>query len=165
MKILSIDPGYGRVGIAILKTHQTRSETVEFSTCLETDKKSDLSDRIQHIGNYLDSVIKDHAPDIAAMESLFMTKNQKTVMGVAEARGAMKYIIGYHKLPLLEYTPLQIKIALTGYGRATKDQVLHMVASITGIDPLGRIDDELDAIAVGITCCSDRLARQKLSTE
>lgn len=158
--ILSIDPGYDRIGIAIL-TGTSGKETLIHSECFVTDKKESLDTRILVIGNHLEMLINKYKPNAMAIETVFFASNQKTVMGVSEARGVIKYIAMKSGIPVFEYTPLQVKIALTGDGRATKDSVAHMTERIIKYDrqekqrkmggkSLG-IDDEIDAIAVGIT--------------
>lgn len=148
--ILSIDPGYDRIGIAIMKKEKQK-ELVIYSECFQTNKKDDLNTRIFSIGNHLNSLIDLYKPDTLAIEKLFMNTNQKTIIGVSEAKGVIKFICLNRGMKVFEYTPLQIKTATTGYGRATKSQVTDMVCKITNINSSDKIDDELDAIAIGIT--------------
>lgn len=150
MKILAVDPGFGRVGIAVV-TKVASKEVVLFSECFETDSSLTFFERLLLLGKHISEVIATHKPDVLAIENLFMAKNQKTAMHVSEARGVIIYEGLRNGLEVFEYTPLQIKVALTGYGKATKDQVAMMVGKITGIDVATKIDDEIDAIAVGIT--------------
>ncbi|MFA5933982.1 MAG: crossover junction endodeoxyribonuclease RuvC [Candidatus Paceibacterota bacterium] len=153
MKIIAIDPGFERVGIAILekKTNGSKEELV-FSECFKTPTKTPLADRIFSIGQEIEKVIKKYKPTMMALETLYMTTNQKTVMGVSEARGVIIYEGSRHGLIIKEYTPPQIKIAVTGYGKATKEQVFAMTGKLIVLDDRKRIDDEIDAIAVGLTC-------------
>ncbi|KKQ35888.1 MAG: Crossover junction endodeoxyribonuclease RuvC [Candidatus Nomurabacteria bacterium GW2011_GWB1_37_5] len=152
MRILSIDPGYERVGIAIIeKENKSSKEILLFSECFKTSPKLKLSERIFIIGQNIESIIKKWKPDALAIETLFMTTNQKTVMGVSEARGVIIYEGQKSGLQICEYTPLQIKIAVTGYGKATKEQVLTMVQKLIKISNKKTLDDEIDAIAVGLT--------------
>ncbi len=151
MKIISIDPGYDRVGIAILEKAKNQKEELLYSDCFRTSAKTKLPDRIFSIGTEVARLIKKYKPEMLAIETLFMTTNQKTVMGVSEARGVIIYEASRAGLSVCEYTPLQIKIAVTGYGKATKDQVEAMVERLVVLHKKARIDDEMDAIAVGIT--------------
>jgi len=161
MKILAIDPGYERVGIAILEKEREQKEAVLFSECFKTNKNDKLPIRILEIGKEIKKVIKKYSPEVLAIETLFFTNNQKTAMGVAEARGAIIYECSSSGLKIFEATPLQIKIATTGYGKATKDQMMKMVKILINIDPKPGepnrgsknkdSDDELDAIAIGLT--------------
>lgn len=153
MRILALDPGFDRLGIAILEREKNGTkETLIFSECFQTNKKESLSKRIFAIGNELEQVITKYTPEVCASESLFFAKNQKTAIDVASSRGVLLYIAEKYNLPLYEYTPLQIKIAVTGYGRSDKSQVTNMVRRIIQIDKKITIDDEFDAIAVGLTC-------------
>jgi crossover junction endodeoxyribonuclease RuvC len=152
MKTLAIDPGYDRVGIAIIeKQPGSQKEERLHSECFMTDKTQELYERIFSIANHLEKIIKQYKPDRFAIENLFHTKNTKTVMGVAEARGVIIYIARKYKLTISEYTPNQIKNATTGYGKATKQQVYEMVKRLITLPKNIKQDDEIDAIAVGIT--------------
>ncbi|OGI69069.1 hypothetical protein A3A09_02885 [Candidatus Nomurabacteria bacterium RIFCSPLOWO2_01_FULL_42_20] len=159
MKIIAIDPGYERVGIAILE-----KDCVVFSECFKTGAKLDFSKRLGLIGKEIYTVIKKFKPDAMAIETLYFTTNQKTAMGVAEARGVIVYEAQKAGLKIFEYTPLQIKIAVTSYGKSDKKAVMAMVKKLIKIENKSRAsmdgtrhdsaesDDELDAIAVGLTC-------------
>lgn len=153
MKILSIDPGYDRVGIAILeKSKNTNNkETLIYSDCLTTSSKDVFIERLRLIGLGIEKVIHKYKPTVMVIESLFFNSNQKTVMLVSEAKGMIKYIALYNKLNIFEYTPLQIKIAVTGYGRSSKQQVTIMTQKLISIKKEVNYDDEYDAIAVGLT--------------
>ena len=152
MKILSIDPGYGRIGIAVLEKNPSSKEELLYSNCFKTDSSLSLNDRVLSIGQEIESITKKHKPDILAIEKLYFTKNQKTAMGVAEARGVIIYECSRKNMGVCEYTPLQIKIAVTGYGKATKKQVMDMTKRLMGgVENINQ-DDEIDAIAVGLTC-------------
>lgn len=153
MRIIGIDPGYERLGVAILERQQNKSVLL-FSSCLKTDKGLPLSERIFELSGNIQELIKKWSPERLAIEKLFFTKNQKTVMGVSETKGAITYIAKSAGLTIHEYTPLQIKIAITGYGKATKNQIIYMLSNLLKIDKRGssRHDDEFDAIAVALTC-------------
>jgi len=151
MRILSVDPGYERLGVAVIEKNGS-VETLVYSACFQTDKKLPYSDRLLKIGVEVARLIKKFNPDSFASESLFFAKNQKTAMDVAGVRGALFYIAKKHDLPVFEYTPLQIKMAITGYGKSDKKQITEMVTKLIKIDKQIKFDDEYDAIAVGLTC-------------
>lgn len=150
MRVLAIDPGYERLGIAVVEKDRTK-ETLVHSECFRTSAKLPFTERLLYIGDALRRVIKEHTPDEFAIETLFFNSNQKTAMQVAEARGVVIYEAVRAGLAIHEYTPLEIKNATTGYGRATKDQVIAMVKQIISIQKKIEFDDEYDAIAVGLT--------------
>ncbi len=153
MKILAIDPGYERIGIAILEKKQgDKKEKVLYSECFKTSSKLPFTERLLLIGKKVEKIIKKYNPKVLAIEKLFFTTNQKTAMGVAEARGAIIYVCKKNGLQIFEYTPLQIKVATTGYGKARKDMVMDMIPKLVTINTIKKGDDELDAIAIGITC-------------
>jgi len=152
MKILGIDPGYERLGIAILEKSQSdKKEKVIFSECFKTSAKLEFADRLFLIGEEIKKVIKKYKPEVLAIETLFLNTNHKTVMRVAEARGVVIYEAACVGLKVFEASPLQIKIATTGYGRANKEQMVKMVKILVNIDKLKTSDDELDAIAIALT--------------
>jgi crossover junction endodeoxyribonuclease RuvC len=150
MKVLSIDPGFERLGVAILEKNNGK-ESLVFSTCLRTKKTDSFPDRLFELGLSLEQTVREHSPTHMAIESLFLSTNQKTAMHVAEVRGMILYIARKYELEIFEYTPLQIKTALTGHGKADKTQVAFMVERILSLPDKKRLDDELDAIACGLT--------------
>ncbi|MDD3662550.1 MAG: crossover junction endodeoxyribonuclease RuvC [Candidatus Pacebacteria bacterium] len=151
MKILAIDPGFERVGIAVVEQKNKNSSLV-FSECFKTSTKINLYERLYLIGQEVENVIKKHKPEVLAIEKLYFTTNQKTAMGVSEARGVIIYEASCLGLKTFEYTPPQIKVAVTGYGKADKNMVMSMVPKLIKIDKNIKSDDELDAIAIGLTC-------------
>jgi crossover junction endodeoxyribonuclease RuvC len=153
MKILSIDPGYDRVGMAILEKEGGK-EKIVFSECFQTDKKQEVGDRIFAACREIKILIEKHQPDLFAIENLFLSKNQKTVMAVSEARGAFIQTAKLHNLPVVDLTPLQIKTAVAGHGKASKEEVHKMVSLICKLEDRKYIDDEIDAVAVGISAFS-----------
>jgi len=152
MKILAIDPGFERVGIAVIEKTFLNKDLLLFSECFKTSAKMPFPERLREIGMELELVIKKYKPERLAIEKLYFTTNQKTVMGVSEARGTMIYIAAKNNLSVYEYTPPQIKVAVTGYGKASKDMVMSMVPKLIEIKKEIKSDDELDAIAIGLTC-------------
>lgn len=151
MIILGIDPGYERIGIALIEKNKGEKERLIFSECFKTSKELKFEDRLLLIGQKINEIIKEYDPKILAIETLFLNTNQKTVMHVSEARGVIIYEAIKNKLNLFEATPPQIKIATTGYGRADKKDVLKMVRLLIQIDESKKSDDELDAIAIALT--------------
>lgn len=150
MRVLGIDPGYDRMGVAIIEK-QTNQEILLFSTCLSTNPKDDFCDRLLSLGLDLEKIIKSWKPNALATEKLFITNNQKTATNVAEVRGMVGYIARRAGLTIAEYTPLQIKLAVTGYGKATKNQVTDMIGKLVKMDKTTRLDDEYDAIGIALT--------------
>lgn len=150
--ILGIDPGFERLGIAVLeKSTKERKEQLLHSECFKTSKNLPFEERILLIGKRINEIIKRFRPNILAIETLFFTNNQKTAMRVAETRGVILYECKKAGLKIFEATPPQIKIATTGYGKADKKQIMKMVRMLIKIDTTKESDDELDAIAIAIT--------------
>ena len=152
MRILGIDPGFERLGVAILEKNKNDTrEKVIFSKCFKTSAKLEFSERLNLIGEEVQKIIKKYKPEVLAIETLFLTTNQKTVMHVAEARGVVIYEAAQAGLKVFEASPPQIKIATTGYGRANKEQMIKMVKILVEIDNSKKSDDELDAVAIALT--------------
>jgi crossover junction endodeoxyribonuclease RuvC len=152
MRILGIDPGFERLGIAVLEKSKTdRKEVVLFSECFKTSAKLEFGERLALLGSEIKKVIKEYRPEVLAIETLFMTNNQKTVMHVAEARGVVLYEAACAGIKIFEATPPQIKMATTGSGSADKAQIIKMVKLLVKIDAAKKSDDELDAIAIALT--------------
>lgn len=151
MKILAIDPGYERLGIAIVEKNPRGKEVVLFSECFKTDKSLLFEDRLHLIGRHVEEIITIYSPEALSIENLFISNNQKTAMRVAEVRGALLYICKKNALSVKEFTPLQIKLTVTGDGKSSKEQMIKMVKLLALGVKGGAIDDEYDAIAAGIT--------------
>lgn len=152
MRILGIDPGYERLGVAILeKNKNDQKECVLFSECFKTSTRLEFSERLNLIGEEVKKIIKEYKPEILSIETLFLNTNHKTVMCVAEARGVIIYEASRAGLKIFEASPPQIKIATTGYGKASKAEIIKMVKMLVEIDKLKKSDDELDAIAIALT--------------
>jgi crossover junction endodeoxyribonuclease RuvC len=150
MKILGVDPGYERLGIAILEKKGGKEEVI-YSECFHTDKKSVFPERLVMIGDKIEKVIKIYKPEMLAIETLFLNTNQKTAMKVSESRGVVIYKAKKLGLEIFEGSPPQIKMATTGHGGADKEQVKKMVKMLVKIDESKKSDDELDAIAIALT--------------
>lgn len=156
VKILGIDPGFDRLGICVIEKDSTK-ETLLFSTCITTSKKDSFESRLSSIAESLTKILKEYTPSELAIEKLFFTKNQLTAINVAEARGVILYLCHVHGLSVHEYSPPEIKVAVTGYGKATKNDIATMVPKILGkVLEKNLLDDELDAIAIALTHSAHR---------
>lgn len=142
--VIAIDPGYDRVGIAVCS-----GDTVHHSECFVPDSKK-FSERLAAIARRIQDIVHEFSPDAFAMETLFFSKNVKTALQVAEARGAIILTAAQAGLPLYEYSPQEVKIAVTSVGNADKRQVIAMVERLVTLPPQKRLDDEYDAIAVAL---------------
>lgn len=151
MKVLAIDPGYDRLGIAVME-HSQAGEVLHYSECFTTDKATPLNDRIFALGVRVETILQQHTPDAVAIETLFFNKNITTAIGVAAARGAIIYLAKKANCTVYEFGPQEIKIATTGYGKSDKSAVISMVKRLIKNVPQDALDDEYDAIAVGLTC-------------
>ena len=153
MKILGIDPGYERLGVAILEKEKSSNnkEKVIFSECFKTSAKLEFPERLKLIGEKVADIIKKYKPEVLGIETLFLNTNQKTVMHVAEARGVIIYECVKAGIKIFEASPPQIKIATTGYGKSDKKQIMKMIKLLVKIDNTKTSDDELDAIAIALT--------------
>lgn len=150
MRVLGVDPGYDRLGLAILEGERGK-EKVLFSSCVETDRKESFDARLLTIGLAIRATLSTWHPDLIALETLYMSKNQKTALPVASARGVVLFVSAEAQIKVVEYSPQAVKIATTGYGNSTKDQVMKMVTRLVSVPNLRAKDDEFDAIAVALT--------------
>jgi crossover junction endodeoxyribonuclease RuvC len=150
MRVLGIDPGFDRLGLAILDGNHGKPVLL-WSTCVEPTK-GEATSRLKEVYAAITAAIKEHSPDTIAIESLFFSTNKKTALQVAEARGAILAAIGASGYLVHEYSPNQIKVAVTGHGSADKAAVARMIPRLVELTDEKRRDDELDAIAIGLTC-------------
>ena len=150
MRVLAVDPGYERLGVAVIEK-QDGKEVLLFSDCIETPKEDLLTDRLHQLGAAFEKLITEHNPDAVGVETLFFNKNVKTAIGVAQARGIILYLAKSAGCTVYEFGPQEIKIAVTGYGKSDKNAVIDMVKRLVRNVPEKALDDEYDAIAVGIT--------------
>lgn len=158
--IIAIDPGYDRVGVALV--NPGRPSELIYSECIETNKKDSQEKRLFHIYEQITKLINTWHPTHIALETLFFSVNKKTAIKVAEARGIIVLLSGMHKLPLIELSPQEVKQSMTGVGNASKEQVQKMVSLTLKIDTTNKIDDEIDAIALGFAA-SETLRIQSIS--
>jgi len=159
MIILGIDPGTATTGYGVIENNQGKLKAVDYG-CILTDKKLKMSERLDFLGEELKKIIKKYKPQAMAVEELFFFKNAKTIITVGQARGVILFV-GENTgkktgLDIFEYTPLQVKQAVVGYGRADKRQVQEMVKAILGLNEIPQPDDAADALAVAI-CCESSL--------
>jgi crossover junction endodeoxyribonuclease RuvC len=157
MRILAIDPGYDRLGIAVIEGDPSRPSLV-MSECVQP-KKSAREDRLAEVSSTITAAIKKYVPDALAIETLFFSANKKTALGVAEARGAILASAGRALLPVIECSPQQVKLAVTGHGGADKAAVARMIPQLLVLPKKKRLDDELDAIAIGIAALASGFSR------
>jgi crossover junction endodeoxyribonuclease RuvC len=150
MIILGLDPGYDRLGYAVVKKDPGAKEKLLESGCLTSDKKKAFADRLAELGAGLILIWEKYQIDRLAVENLFITKNQKTAMKVAEVRGMILYLAGARGVPVAEFTPPELKLAVTGYGGADKQQVTAMAKLLIDIPPTVKLDDEFDAIVIAL---------------
>lgn len=160
MRILAIDPGYERLGIAILEKNKGSKEVLLFSECFHTLKALPHAKRLSLISLEIKKIIREFSPSALSIETLFLTTNHKTVMAVAEARGVILSTASTLGLTVFEYSPPQIKLAVTGDGRADKKAIQKMIPLLIKTEKTILLDDEFDAIAAGLAC----LALEKFST-
>jgi crossover junction endodeoxyribonuclease RuvC len=160
--ILGIDPGYERCGFAIIQREQGKRETLLFSECFKTSALDVFEERLLHIGVEFEYLVTTYTPDVCALEKLFFTSNQKTAMHVAEVRGMLLYLSGKHELVIREFGPNEIKVAIAGDGRASKQQMMSMVPRLISLPHTITSDDEFDAIAVALTASATRTLNSKL---
>ncbi len=157
MRILAIDPGYDRLGIAVVEGDPSRP-TLRMSACVEPAKGA-REDRLAEVSRAVTDAIRTYAPAALAIETLFFSVNKKTAIGVAESRGAILAAAGVAALPVIECSPQQVKLAVTGHGGANKAAVAAMIPRLLALPAKKRRDDELDAIAIGITALAAGLPR------
>lgn len=157
MIIFGIDPGLATTGYGIIKTKikSQKIELVDFG-CIITKPGFSDDKRLGKIYKELKKIVKKHKPAKIVVEELFFAKNVKTALKVGEARGVILLAARELKVPVFEFTPLEVKLAITGYGRASKQQVQKMIKALLGLKEIPRPDDVADALAVAI-CCANTL--------
>lgn len=151
MKILGIDPGTGILGFGIIEVERGQSKLVDGGV-IRTPVKEDDAVRLLTIYDELTEIIKQNKPDVMSVEKLFFARNVTTAMTVSQARGVVLLCAKQAGLPIYEYTPMQIKQAITGYGKADKKQMQEMVRVILQLKEIPKPDDAADALAAAITC-------------
>lgn len=159
MIVLGIDPGFAIVGFAVLQTER-QGNRLHRCGVITTQPGNPMSRRLLHIGEDLEKVISQFKPDVMAVEELFFNTNVTTGIGVAQARGVILFTAEKLGVPVFEYTPLQVKQAVAGYGRAEKRQVMEMTRRLLKLPSIPKPDDAADAVAVAL--CHARSATSRL---
>jgi len=163
MKILGIDPGTATTGWGIVSIESGKMKA-QSCGCILTPARQNQAVRLVHIFSELDDIIKKTKPDVFAIEKLFFINNIKTAMTVGEARGVCLLAAEQNRVPIFEYTPLQVKQSLTGYGKAEKKQIQMMVKNLLHLKEIPKPDDMADALAIAIThahCCGESGFKEK----
>ncbi|MBI5357241.1 crossover junction endodeoxyribonuclease RuvC [Candidatus Saccharibacteria bacterium] len=150
MRILGIDPGTGIVGFGVIEKTGSKLHMIDAGV-IRTDSRLNDSERLKIIYDELSGIIEENKPEVMAVEKLFFAQNVTTAMSVSQARGVILLCGEQNKLPVFEYTPLQIKQAITGYGKAEKSQIQEMVKVILKLKEIPKPDDCADALACAIT--------------
>ena len=149
IRILGIDPGYAIVGFGVLDYDGINFRPVQYGA-ITTDAGTDFTERLRAISDDMDYILEKFRPDCMAVEKLYFTTNQKTAIDVAQARGVIILSASKKGVPVAEYTPLQVKVSVTGYGKAEKHQMMEMTRNILGLARVPKPDDTADALAVAI---------------
>lgn len=149
MKILGIDPGYAILGYGVIEKVGNRFKTCDYGA-ITTDKDMPMPERLEHLYDGLREIIEEQRPDVASIEQLYFNNNAKTAINVGQARGVAILACIKGGLEIAEYTPLQIKQALVGYGRADKKQVQFMIKTMLNLQTAPKPDDTADALAAAI---------------
>lgn len=151
MTILGIDPGTAATGYGVIEKRKDGLSYIDYG-CIKTKIELTTAERLKETHNQLIKLIRKHKPDIIAVEDIFFFKNLKTAVKVSQARGVALLAAAKAKVLVTEYTPLQVKLAITSYGRAEKKQVQEMVKRLLNLEEIPRPDDAADALAVAICC-------------
>lgn len=154
--ILGIDPGFGRCGYGVVEA-TPKGVSFVAAGCIETPRASPQQARLGEIHATLTRIVEKFKPDTLSIEKLFFARNTSTAVGVAESRGIALLVAHEHTLHLREFAPLEVKMALAGYGRATKPQITFMVSRLLGLSQLPQQDDAVDALAIAITAAHTRV--------
>jgi crossover junction endodeoxyribonuclease RuvC len=157
--VLGIDPGTARLGYGIVERQGSQLTMLEYG-CVETTNDRPLEQRLLLIYEALTDLIETHRPEAMGVERLFFNKNVQTAMAVGQARGVVLLVGAQHGLPVFEYGPHEVKLAVTGYGRAPKDQVQRMVQLVLSMSQMPKPDDAADALAVAV-CTAHAITPQK----
>ena len=152
MIILGIDPGTATTGYGVIRAERRSQPVCLAYDCILTDKDTSSAERLLSLEEGLLYVLRRHKPQVVSVEKLYFTKNVKTALPVSEARGVVLLSVARFKLPLYEFTPPQVKMAVSGNGRADKTQVQRMVKEILNLSELPKPDDAADALACALAC-------------
>ncbi len=152
MKVLGIDPGYAIVGFGVVEYNRNKLSAIEYGA-VTTKAKTEFTSRLETIFYGIDDILKRHKPDALSIEKLYFNTNTTTAIDVAQARGVILLAARLNSVPVFEYTPLQVKQAVTGYGKATKPQVMDLTKRLLSLSSVPKPDDTADALAIAICHC------------
>lgn len=150
MTVLGVDPGFDRCGWAVIKTEKTLATPLAFD-CLQTNKKQEKLQRFLTIQRHFVEILANFPIDALAVESLYFSRNVSTALPVSEVRGLLFGLALERGIPIFEYAPPTVKLAVTGYGKADKTQMLKMITRLLKLEKIPKIDDTGDALAVALT--------------
>lgn len=159
MRILGIDPGFATIGFGVLESERGNCRLIQYGT-ITTPAGMEFPRRLEMIYNDMTALLERYAPDVVAIEELFWGHNVTTGIGVSHGRGVILLSVAQKNIPIFEYTPMQIKQAVVGYGLATKQQVMDMTKRLLKMQQVAKPDDAADAIAVAL--CHSRAATSRL---
>ncbi|MDI6783100.1 MAG: crossover junction endodeoxyribonuclease RuvC [bacterium] len=155
MRILGIDPGFARLGFGVIEQQNNQIRMVDFG-CIQTTAQRSFPQRLYQIHQELTDILVKYSPDVVVVEELFFSKNVKTAIQVGQVRGVVILTAVQNGIEVKEYTPLQVKLSVVGYGRATKDQIQKMVKGLLRLPQIPKPDDAADALAVAICYAHSR---------
>ena len=165
IRILGIDPGLETTGVSILDVEKGEYDPI-FSSCIVTKRTKPICERLEEIYININRIIKKYSPDCLAIEEIFFSINAKTALDVGQARGVSILAGSINNLKIFEYTPLEVKQAVAGYGRATKKQIKYMLKAILKVkdDFFPGKDDAWDAMAISLCHANNRKFKNKVKT-
>ena len=149
MIILGIDPGYAIVGYGVLEYKNNHFKTIDYGA-ITTEAGTDFNRRLEIVYDEISALMEKYKPDAMSVEKVFYNSNAKTVIDVSQARGVIMLAAQKHKIPVFEYTPLQVKQSVVGYGRAEKKQIQEMIKRILFLEKVPKPDDTADALAMAV---------------
>lgn len=162
MRILGIDPGYAIVGYGLIHYENGNCQNIGYGA-ITTDSNMDFNMRLEYIYDRMTLLLSKSRPDAISIERLYFQNNQKTAIGVAEARGVILLAGMKAGVEIFEYTPLQVKVSITGYGKAEKPQMMASIQRLLGLKEIPRPDDAADAL--GLAICHGRMGSTKLKRD
>ncbi len=160
MRIIGIDPGYAIVGYGIIEFKNGKFTPINYGAIF-TNAKDNFCDRLEIIYDKMSEIINIYKPEVSSIEKLYFQNNHKTAIDVAQARGAILLSLQKNKVPIYEYTPLQVKTSVTGYGKAVKSQVMMMTQRLLRLTEIPKPDDTADALAIAI-CHANSIGYQNI---
>jgi len=151
MIAIGIDPGTATTGYGVIRKENDNFHCLEYGV-IKTDKKDSPSSRLHTLSKGVSVIIKKHSPDLFAIENIYFFKNLKTALPVSQAKGVVMLTAEKAKIPIYEFTPLEVKMTITGYGKASKEQVQEMIKITLNLDKKPHPDDAADALGVAVCC-------------